>query len=79
MSWAVIFGLISRCAYSTLRCPVIPDMQVYVDDPAFAIRGTMAVCRKQVAAVMLAMAAIGLNALSWPGSDSLASFFQHRC
>ena len=81
MSRAVIFGLICRCSFSTLRCPVIPDaqrMQAYVDDPALAIRGTQAVCRKQVATFILAMASVGPNALSHPGSDPLASSFQHR-
>ena len=67
LSWAVIFGLICRCSFSTLRCRVIPEaqrMQVYVDDPALAIRGTRAVCRRQVATIMLAMASIGHNAFS---------------
>ena len=43
LSWTVIYGLVCRLAFSTLRCQVTPEaqrMEVYVDDPVLVIRGT---------------------------------------
>ena len=43
LAWTVSFGLVSRCLLGELQDPVLPDasgMQVYVDGPIIALRGT---------------------------------------
>ena len=67
-SWAVLFGLISRCALSTRMVPDVHGrfsgtaspqrLQVYVDDPIWAVRGTKTFIDRQFCITMLAWAAL---------------------
>ena len=68
MSWTILFGLVCRCALSTLREPASDEthstahrMQVYVDDPVLVLRGPRAFRRRQVAMRMLAWRIIGVS------------------
>ena len=64
MSWAVVFGLISRIVSSLLRDPVIPDahkLEVYVDDPVLAIRGTEETQTVNAAIAILGWAICGVK------------------
>ena len=64
LSWAVQFGLISRLALSCIRDPVIPDaekMEVYVDDPAVAVRGTPENRMVKISMLMLAWTVLGVT------------------
>ena len=72
LSWAVMFGLICRCALNTLLVPDVGGrvagtgaapqrMQVYVDDPILIVRGTRQFRDKQFAMIMLAWAVLGIN------------------
>ena len=64
LSWAIQFGLICRLALSCIRDPVIPDaekLQVYVDDPALAVRGTPANRKFKVSMLMLAWTVLGVT------------------
>ena len=64
LSWAVQFGLISRLALSCIRDPVIPDaerMEVYVDDPAVAVRGTPENRMAKISMLMLAWTVLGVT------------------
>ena len=57
LSWTILYGLICRLAFSTLRCPVTPDsqrMEVYVDDPVCLLLGTEPECKQQAAIMTLA-------------------------
>ena len=64
LSWAVLFGLVCRCSFATLRTDdqhTTQRMQVYVDDPVVVISGTRAARRRQVATLMLAWAILGIG------------------
>ena len=64
LSWAIVFGLICRCAFSTLRLPdgsVPQRLQVYVDDPIVVLRGPRQQRRKQVALMVLAWVVLGIS------------------
>ena len=64
LSWAVIFGMICRCICSILRCPVVPDtheMEVYVDDPIIALRGTVETVRLHVALAVVGWSVLGFS------------------
>ena len=63
LSWTILYGLVCRLAFSTLRCPVTPDsqrMEVYVDDPVCLLLGTEQECKQQAAVMTLAWAALGI-------------------
>ena len=63
LSWATIFGLVCRCAFSVVRLPGTSDterLQVYVDDPAMVVKGTKAFRRNQVTLMMLAWRLLGI-------------------
>ena len=67
LAWAAVFGLISRCVLSTLReerhgDSVLPAaMQVYVDDPWLAFRGTQMQCHRMAATVIVAWRILGID------------------
>ena len=67
LAWAVLFCLISRCALSTLRdtrhgnSELPAAMQVFVDDPWLALRGTQSQCRRMAAVVILVWRILGVD------------------
>ena len=64
LSWAVLFGLVCRCCYSTLLSAETRQsqrMQVYVDDPVLVVRGSRRGRREQVALLMLAWSVLGIG------------------
>ena len=66
LSWSAIFGLICRCVCSILRCPVVPDahaIEVYVDDPIIAFRGTQEVVTQHAALAILGWTVLGVLSL----------------
>ena len=67
LAWSIIFGLICRCAFSVLIAhrpfprPDTEKLQVYVDDPSLAIRGSPPHCQKQAALMILAWSILGVR------------------
>ena len=65
LSWAVLLGLVCRCAFSTLRqsdgTAESQRLQVYIDDPALVIRGPRESRRHQVALLLLAWHVLGVS------------------
>ena len=64
MSWAIEFGLVCRLVVSVIRDPVIPDsseMQVYVDDPVTALRGTEEAITENAALAIIGWALCGVK------------------
>ena len=78
LSWAVIFSLIGRCVLSTLRetrklDSVIPAaMQIFVDDPWLALRGTPEQTARMTAVVIIAWRLLGVS-LAFPKGQLGAS------
>ena len=67
LAWAVLFSLISRCALSTLRetrhgtSELPAAMQVFVDDPWLAFRGSPEQCRRMTATLILVWRILGVD------------------
>ena len=60
----MVFGLICRCAYSTLLDKALSDssrMEVYVDGPICALLGTRDNCMRQVSILVVAWAVLGIS------------------
>lgn len=63
LSWSILFGLICRCAGSTLLDEVLPyssRLEVYVNDPIGVFRGTPAVIRSQICILIISWAVLGV-------------------
>lgn len=61
LCWTIIYALVCKMAFSTLRCQVAPSsqrMEVYVDDPACLLPGTEQGWKQQMAVMTLAWAAM---------------------
>ena len=64
LAWSVIFGIICRLMLGVLHCPIVPSserLEVYVDDPVLALRGTPETRQATAALAMLAWAVLGIE------------------
>ena len=63
LSWTALFGLVCRLVFSTIRCSSGSSdacMEVYVDDPIMALRGTEEVARHHAALAILGWSVLGV-------------------